>query len=370
MKSRNTHWVAVLALAFAACGTDGPAALPIDPDPEPPKPGPGVVLGMVSGDQQTGRAGRQLAERLVVRVTDAHGVGIPNVSVTWTVTAGEGALNGRWQECPLAENQFGDPETAISTLTDQSGFARVSFMPTWFGPVKVAASSAGIPGSPVTFTTDASDPGARIELVSGNNQQGVAGAWAGGNDLTVRILDGHGDGVLHVPVKWRIKSGIGVLRVHSGCSGGRVGGDNLVTRTGTYLSPAGEGYTSLTFSPTTVGVSSVAVSVPGVDGSGAVFAVNTNRVLIGLSVDPWSGGPGFVGPGWKADVTVPAGTIVEFFNDNGSARIASITAPDGGTPFDSGSLKTGEVFQFIPNVAGTWNYVDQVSGAAGKLIVQ
>lgn len=52
-----------------------------------------------------------------------------------------------------------------------------------------------------------------------------------------------------------------------------------------------------------------------------------------------------------------------------TAHIRSTSTPAGGASFDSGSLTEGERFLFVPGVAGTWEYVDQVSGATGTLTV-
>lgn len=41
--------------------------------------------------------------------------------------------------------------------------------------------------------------------------------------------------------------------------------------------------------------------------------------------------------------------------------------PDGGEPFDSGVLRKGEIFRFAPAVPGTWEYIDEVTGAPGTL---
>lgn len=52
------------------------------------------------------------------------------------------------------------------------------------------------------------------------------------------------------------------------------------------------------------------------------------------------------------------------------AHFVSTGAAPGGQEFDSGLLETGERFQFVPNSEGTWDFVDQVSGAIGSLIVE
>jgi hypothetical protein len=328
---------------------------------------PAVAMAMVSGDDQRGRAGHELGEPLVVRVTDSGGVGIPNVVVTWSVTSGDGALDGRWQACPPPyEYDSGDPVPVVSAITDAGGFARITFMPTWFGPVTVTARSHGIPGSPVTFTTDATDPGARIEIVGGAEQDGAFGAWEQANGLTVRVTDGEGRGVAHVPVTWVRTPLNGILR-RSGCFGSL--GGRAITRTRESLEPAGSGYTGLVFVPKSLGASTVSASLPGVDGIPVVFTVNTATVVVGLAVDPWLGGPGFVGPGFSPDVTVPAGVAVEFLNANAAARIKSTSMPAGGASFDSGSMGPDARFRFVPDAPGRWEFVDEISGKTGTVTV-
>jgi hypothetical protein len=56
-------------------------------------------------------------------------------------------------------------------------------------------------------------------------------------------------------------------------------------------------------------------------------------------------------------ITVPVGTTVEWsILGVEEARIASTSEPTGGEPFDSGTLAGGERFQFVPGVAGTWEF--------------
>lgn len=329
---------------------------------------PAVTLARVSGDAQPAKAGQELAAPFVVRVTDEHGVGIPNVGVTWSVTSGEGVLDGQW-DCPPPNGPFGNPTPTRSALTDAAGYARVSFMPTWFGFSTVVARSAGIPGSPVTFTADATDDGATIEIVSGGEQEGITGPFATPNSFAVRVRDGDGNGVPHVTVHWRRLSGAGIVRGFACATGGLAGGDQFITRTSPADAPIGAGYASVEFEPRAFGFSTVVAGTPGSGGS-SLFTVNTTAVSVGLSDNPWYGGPGFIGPGDTDDVTIPAGVAVEFVNFNAAARIVSTSAPAGGAAFDSGDLVQEGRFRFVPDVSGTWEFLDQVSGATGKLTVE
>jgi hypothetical protein len=72
-------------------------------------------------------------------------------------------------------------------------------------------------------------------------------------------------------------------------------------------------------------------------------------------------------------VTRPLGTEVELFNANfvsdSTAHFTSTSVPAGGVSFDSGISKYGGTFHFLPNVEGTWSYMDLVGGVSGRVIV-
>jgi hypothetical protein len=357
MRFRGLRWsTACLCLVAFACGDDGltgPRAL---------------VLTVVSGNNQPGKAGRQLGQPFVMRVTDGQGRGVANTPVTWTVTTGEGAFDDYFE---TLEGFLGcDPLPARSVRTDADGFARVSFMPTWFGPVTVTARAAGAP-DPVTFTTEASDPGAVLRIIGGNHVEGKAGEWFDGYQvvdiLEVGVTDGQGSPVPYVAVTWAVTSGDGWL---DGC---RPPDGNPAHRT-TRTRPEEwrRGTASTYFGLTTFGTSTVTAAVPiGVLVSPVTFTVRVIAVVINLG-EAISGDTRFFGPDHSsdADVTVPVGATVEWVNHVESARIVSTSAPPGGASFDSGQLGANDRFAFVPGVAGTWGYVDQVSGATGTLTSQ
>src|SRR5690606_12592678 len=88
----------------------------------------------VSGGGQSGRAGTTLPDRLVVEVSDAFGNPKSDVAIAWTVTGGGGV-------------------SAANTTTGPDGQASVErTLGTSAGPQTTRASSAGLAGSPVTFT--------------------------------------------------------------------------------------------------------------------------------------------------------------------------------------------------------------------------
>ncbi|MEO8295319.1 MAG: SBBP repeat-containing protein [Gemmatimonadota bacterium] len=71
--------------------------------------GPPASIVVLSGNQQIGVAGMVLADSLAVEVLDASGIGVPAVSVGWTVSPGNGAV------------------TPAAVLTDPNGRAAVTW---------------------------------------------------------------------------------------------------------------------------------------------------------------------------------------------------------------------------------------------------
>jgi hypothetical protein len=332
-------------------------------------PGPGLVIQAASGSDQPGKAGQVIGAPFVVRVIDAQGGGVANVEVMWTVTSGEGALEGRWNTCPDPVwgnvpliQRIVSPVATTTGSTDADGYARMTFMPTWFGPSTVAATVPGIANAVAHFSTDASDPGARLEVgEEGQFQQAVASEINRNWWFSVTVRDGQGNVVPVVPITWTLTSGAAdLINVNNLC--GITVDRHSVTSRG--------GYSRLEYRPIVYGVSTFTASVPGVQGSPLTFTADATVMEVILSDDPWVGLPVvFGGPDYSPDITVPVGATVEFWNRMPSARIVSTSVPPGGTPFDSGMLTTDGRLRVVPSVAGVWTFTDQVSGAVGTLTV-
>jgi adhesin/invasin len=143
------------------------------------------ALIKVSGDSQAAPAGFEVAEDLVVRLTDQDGNGIGGRPVTWVKGLGGGPT---------------DPETST---TDPSGFARTRWtLGTSAGTNNntVTAVFSGLP--PILFTASASaDVPSKLTLVSGDNQSGVAGQPLA-NPLVVKVTDANNNPVENVSVDW------------------------------------------------------------------------------------------------------------------------------------------------------------------------
>lgn len=139
------------------------------------RPGPTARVEQVSGDGQSGVAGEELAQDLVVRVRDAHGNPIPTATLTAVASGGTAT-----------------PAQATSTpgefrLRWRLGSTVRSYTLTVSGGTTAAART--------TFTATA-QPGAvaRVERVSGSGQTGRVGDRLA-QDLVVRLLDANGNAV-------------------------------------------------------------------------------------------------------------------------------------------------------------------------------
>jgi hypothetical protein len=208
------------------------------------------------------------------------------------------------------------------------------------------------PGPPTTGAV-------AIGMMSGNDQVGKAGEVLE-HPFAVRVTDAQGEEVRHVHVFWSVASGAG-----------RIAAGRPASRT------ASDGIAEMRFVPTAVGKSTVTAEVAGLDGSPVTFSIEAPTLVIRLQrdVEPWTGefvgDPTFRGPVGESDITVPVGTTLEWSVIGvEKAHIASTSEPTGGEPFDGGTLAAGERFQFVPGVAGTWQFEDQVSGATGTLTAQ
>jgi hypothetical protein len=98
-----------------------------------------VTMSLIEGDGQTAKLGTSVATPPSVKVTCTCGYPVPGVNVTFAVASGGGSVTGG------------------STFTDASGIATVG---SWIlgsseGTNTLIATSAGLSGSPVTFTAQA-----------------------------------------------------------------------------------------------------------------------------------------------------------------------------------------------------------------------
>ena len=199
-----------------------------------------TALVQTSGNDQTAPAGFEVAEDLVVQLTDANGNGVGGRPVTWVVATGGGTVS------------------PVNSTTDADGFARTRWtLGTSVGTNTLNAVFSGLPPVPFAATASADVP-SKLTVVSGDNQSGVVGQPLA-SPFVVRVADANDNPVENVSVTW---TAIGGGSVSSATSATSADGLAQVTRTlgpvpSTYLTTAevsGIAGVSLTFTSTaTVG---------------------------------------------------------------------------------------------------------------------
>ncbi len=153
-------------LLLTACGGDGDGGMTNGGTNGTPVT---TSIAAVSGDAQTGERTTDLANPLVVLVTDAQGNGVSGVNVTWTKTDASGVFS-------------------VITASNSQGQASVVYtLGTLPGQSTITASVSGLSGSPVTFTTTAQNLGPVTVTVEMSGTAFVAPG--GGDSLTVLLND-------------------------------------------------------------------------------------------------------------------------------------------------------------------------------------
>jgi plastocyanin len=273
-----------------------------------------------SGDAQAGPVGQPLAAPLQVVVTE-DGAPSPNVSVTWTTTAG--SLN------------------PASTPTDANGVAISNWtLGTTAGAQTAQAALTGATGSPVSFSaTAAADVATVLSKAGGDNQTGGTNAQLA-TLVQAKVADQFANGIPGVAVNWAASgAAVSAATVPTDASGispvtvtlGGTAGPVTITATAGDLigSPLTFNATATTAQPSTT-----------------VFVTNN-------SFSPQT-------------VTIAAGTKVTW--TWGSSAINHNVAPDATLPPRSGNPVNGpHTYEFTFNNPGTYLYHCEVHGAAGGI---
>ncbi|MES2524777.1 MAG: hypothetical protein V4617_18920 [Gemmatimonadota bacterium] len=188
--------------------------------------------------------------------------------------------------------------------------------------------------------------------------------------LAMRVLDTKGRGMQGVRVDWRMESGAGHF---------------LTTASEAQPSSAvsfsdRDGLARVRLRPTATGTGTVVAFASGI-ASSLTFTLRTFAVpVLRLRFGPmWdcvpSGDPsGFWVVAGPLGLSVAVGETVELQYGPGmpavcSARLRSVSAPAGASPFDSGPMASGESVDFVPGVAGEWVIEDVAHGGQVKLTV-
>ena len=166
------------------------------------------TLTKVSGDSQEGPASTQLNAPFVVSVLDQDGSPLAGVSVTFSMTAGEGMLSSTTDANPCI---VGSSTLSTTTTTDANGQAATRLtLGSEPGPNTVEATVAGL--EPVTFTATAAEQAMphRLTKVCGDDQEGTAGVRLA-EPFVVSVVDEDGAAMAGVDVSFRVTAGGGTL---------------------------------------------------------------------------------------------------------------------------------------------------------------
>jgi hypothetical protein len=255
---RPRRLAALLVLsATLSCSKDSGT----EPDPTP------SIIQPVSGNNQEATVGTELANPLMVEVLDAKGNPVGGQQVTWTVTAGGGAL---------------DPATSV---TNSSGIAR-SFLRV--GPAagenRATAKVGSLPV--VTFVaTGRPRPVADLVLVGGNSQTASASSQLP-EPLVVRAVDVEGHVLPNVSVSFSVVNGGGQVTpttVNTDANGLASARWTLGATVGQQTARATSGTALFTFGATATQPASRTFSIVSGDAqSGVVGTTLANQIVVRL----------------------------------------------------------------------------------------
>ncbi|MDP3042606.1 MAG: Ig-like domain-containing protein [Candidatus Omnitrophota bacterium] len=114
-------------------------------------------MSLASGDSQSGKVSVALANPFVVTVKDAYGNAVSGASVTFAISSVPGGATGQVL-------------SVTSATTDASGQAQTTLtLGNTAGQYQVTATSTGLTGSPITFTSIAVTP-STLNKISGDSQ--------------------------------------------------------------------------------------------------------------------------------------------------------------------------------------------------------
>jgi hypothetical protein len=156
-----------------------------------PEPlGPPASLQVVAGDGQRGEVGKELANPLVVKVTDKKGHALRDQIVNFVVTSGHGSVFAGaniTNEKGIAQERW---TLGTSTAEDQTV------------EVRAVDNKTGAPLVFATFTaTPLPGPAAALTKVSGDEQRDVV-ATTLANPLVVRVADRYDNPIPGLAVSW------------------------------------------------------------------------------------------------------------------------------------------------------------------------
>ena len=194
--------------------------------------------------------------------------------------------------------------------------------------------------------------------------------------FAVRAVDSDGRPLTGIRVQWTVTAGSGELTAYPG-------GEPL---TGNTTATGIDGVAAVLFRSKSLGNGIVSASVAG--AKSVEFYTVTDPALRPPDVII-TGGPFFdctggadptrywTGSGTSRDTILSAVVgdrvgirYADYLLPVCTARFKSTSVPAGGTPFDSGVIHAGDMFEFKPDAVGNWTFTDAINGGSATLIVK
>ena len=212
------------------------------------------TIAINGGNGQSAVVGSAVAIAPSVKVTDGNGNPVAGVAVTFAIASGGGSITG------------------ANATTDASGIAQVGSwtLGTAAGPNTLTATSAGLTGSPVTFTaTGVTGAAGNLTIVSGDGQSAVAGSDVAVAP-SVKVTDANGNAVAGATVTFTVATGGGSVTGGTATTNGNgiatVGSWRLGTAAGTNTLTAASG-----------ALPPVTFTATGTVGAAALIAINAGN---------------------------------------------------------------------------------------------
>ncbi len=212
-----------------------------------------------------------------------------------------------------------------------------------------------------------------LSIYGGNNQVGFDTLSKLGSPLAVRVTSDNA-GIAGARVQWRVVAGDGEF---TSFPTGSPLTDNATTTDA-------NGIAAVYFRPRALGTNTVSASVSGV--TPVVFNSTMDPKLrppdVLINAGPLFDCTGGLDPTryWLATIsdTLLSASVgqrvgiryASYLSPVCTVQFKSTAVPAGGTPFDSGIIHAGDRFDFTPNVAGKWTFVDAINGGTGTLTVK
>jgi lysophospholipase L1-like esterase len=183
---------------------------------------PPAAMAIAGGDGQTALAGQPVPVAPSVRVTDAEGVGVPGVTVTFSIRSGSGTISG------------GSP------VTNASGIATLGSWVLGIGGNSLFASVPGLSGDPLVFVALGT---AEVQIVTfgdsntdfgfeGTSPIKRVGSYVSSGDPAIRLSANAPNSPLQlagkIEARWRANRTATIKAVNHGISGTLTGAGRTI----------------------------------------------------------------------------------------------------------------------------------------------